>query len=316
MRRAINFAIALLLLALPACAQAAPLHVEAVNASKPTRCAEADNIYVRLISPRVQRFTIEARHPAYLSAMTADDKAPDFGNCRTSRDPAFRSTPREVTLYEDARWQLRGFTYSTFWRRAQVPVRVGTRVETGLHLLQLWTRGRERDEEVLVLYPADGYWRVRPLAPEKLGWQPDLLLPTAYGASFLVGPVEQQRRPLVDIRDVTFDPGEGAFHLKFARGGGATVKVAALNGEKISLDIALTRSMPLMPFAALRSMFVAPDNADTAEVSWQDTRDVSHAPMPVMKFKRANVSELWAGRSRPSRHNTSAPDMVFAGFKD
>jgi hypothetical protein len=315
MRRAISLAIVSLLLALSARAQAAPLQVEAVNASTPTRCAETDNIYVRLISPHVQRFTLEARHPAYLSAMTADDKVPDFGNCGASRDPVFRFAPREVTLYEDAHWQLRGFTYSTFWRRPKVPVRVGKYVETGLHLLQLWTRGRERDEEVLVLYPADGYWRARPLAPAKLGWQPDPLLPTAYGASFLVGPVGQQRRPLVDIREVVFDPGEGAFRLKFTRGGGATVKVAALTEERISLDVALTRSMPLMPFAALRSMFAAPDNADTAEVSWRDIKGASHIATPVMKFRRANVSELWAGRSRPSRHNTSAPDLIFGGFQ-
>ena len=35
---------------------------------------------------------------------------------------------------------------------------------------------------------------------------------------------------------------------------------------------------------------------------------------PVMSFTRASVAELWAGRLAPSRHNTSAPDMVFKGF--
>jgi len=33
-----------------------------------------------------------------------------------------------------------------------------------------------------------------------------------------------------------------------------------------------------------------------------------------MSFKRAGTVELWAGRSVPSRHNTSAPDMVFRDF--
>ena len=33
-----------------------------------------------------------------------------------------------------------------------------------------------------------------------------------------------------------------------------------------------------------------------------------------MSFTRANAAELWAGRTVPSRHNTSAPDMVFRDF--
>ena len=35
---------------------------------------------------------------------------------------------------------------------------------------------------------------------------------------------------------------------------------------------------------------------------------------PVMEFMRATAAELWAGRLVPSRHNTSAPDMVFRDF--
>jgi hypothetical protein len=33
-----------------------------------------------------------------------------------------------------------------------------------------------------------------------------------------------------------------------------------------------------------------------------------------MAFKRATATELWAGRTSPSRHNTSSPDMVFRDF--
>jgi hypothetical protein len=35
-----------------------------------------------------------------------------------------------------------------------------------------------------------------------------------------------------------------------------------------------------------------------------------------MDFKKAEAIEVWAGRTIPSRHNTSAPDMVFRGFRD
>jgi hypothetical protein len=34
-----------------------------------------------------------------------------------------------------------------------------------------------------------------------------------------------------------------------------------------------------------------------------------------MDFSRASATEVWAGRVAPSRHNTSAPDMVFRDFK-
>jgi hypothetical protein len=215
-----------------------------------------------------------------------------------------------VTLYQDAKWELRGFTYPNFWRSSQVPVKAGDRTETGLHLLQLWTRDRRRNEEVLVLYPADGYWRARPLAPEQPRWEFDPLLPTAYGSSFLIGPVEARKRPYVDIESVTFDPA-GAFHVAFVRGGDATVTVTALDHERISLKVSFERHAGKMPFAALRSMFVAPDNADVAEVA------ADGGPrMPVMKFRRASVTEFWAGRTRPSRHNTSAPDIIFGSFRD
>jgi hypothetical protein len=307
-------AVAAALLLAAGATQAASFKVDAVNASVPTQCAETDNVYVKFLSPRVRRFTVEAVHPEYLAAMTVDDKAPDFGKCGRHMKPAadHKFTPRQVVLYQDAKWELRGFTYPNFWRPNSVSTRVGDRVESGLHLLQLWTRDKERNEEVLVLYPADGYWRARPLAPLKLGWEIDPLLPTAYGSSFIVGPIERTRRPFVNIKDVVFDPAAGAFHLNFVRGGAATVRIAALDTSRISLNVILDKSTGSRPVAALRSMFVTADNADVAEIALDGAR----AKKPIMKFRRAQVSEFWMGRSKPSRHNTSAPDMVFRDFRD
>ena len=142
-------------------------------------------------------------------------------------------------------------------------MRVGNRVETGFHLLQLWTRYQERAEEVLVLYPADGYWRARPLPPQNLRW-------SAYGSSFLIGPVETGGRPFVDISDVAFDPATRTFTLNFARGGSATLRLDKLDQERIVLDVALTQPVAAeRPFAALRSMFVSEGNADVAQVGWR-----------------------------------------------
>jgi hypothetical protein len=61
-------------------------------------------------------------------------------------------------------------------------------------------------------------------------------------------------------------------------------------------------------------MFVREDNADVAHVGWREKNSSRWRQMPMMDFSRARAAELWAGRTVPSRHNTSAPDMVFRDF--
>jgi hypothetical protein len=284
------------------------LAVEAVNASEPTLCAEKDNVYVKLQSGETRRFTVEAVHPAYIGSIVVDRWAPDFTSCDMSSDPAFKFEKRRLTIYETEEWQLVGLTFPSFWRPNQVPVRVGDRTETGFHLLQVWTRYQERAEEVLVLYPADGYWRARPLPPQNLRW-------SAYGSSFLIGPVEIDGRPFVDIKDIAFDPATRTFALNFVRGGSATLRLDKLDQERIVLDVSLSQAVPAgRPFAALRSMFVTEGNSDVAWIGWRGKGAQSWSRSPVMNFGKESVAELWAGRLSPSRHNTSAPDMVFRNF--
>jgi len=300
--------LALALLAAPSAYAADALAVDVTNGSEPTRCAEKDNVYLKLQSAEARRFTVEAAHPAYVGTIVKDQWAPDFTSCDMSKDPSFKFEKRRLTIYETEEWQLVGLTFPSFWRPNQIPVRVGNRTETGFHLLQLWTRYQERAEEVLVLYPADGYWRARPLPPQNLRW-------SAYGSSFLIGPVETAGRPFVDIKDVTFDPATRTFTLNFARGGGATLRLDKLDQERIVLDVALDTPVAAdRPFAALRSMYVTEGNADVAQVRWRGKDNPAWTQMPVMYFKNANAAELWAGRTVPSRHNTSAPDMVFRHF--
>jgi hypothetical protein len=277
------------------------------NASTPTLCAETDNVYLKLMSEAVRRFTIEAVHPAYAGTIVADRTAPDFRHCDMSGDPVHYAEPRRVTLFETADLQLVGHTFPSFWREGTVPVRVGDHVESGLHLLQLYTKFRERTEEVLVLYPPDGYWRARPLPPEHLSY-------SAYGSSFLVGPVETTGRPFVDIRDIGFDPATRTFRLAFARGGEATLRLDAVDREHIILDVTFNRAVQAQPFAALRSMFVTETEADVARAAWLAPGGKAWMDAPIMAFGHADVMELWAGRRLPSRHNTSAPDMIFRAF--
>ena len=281
--------------------------VDVVNASVPTLCAEKDNVSLNFVSAAVRRFTVAAEHPAYIGTLTADRAAPDFSHCDFAA-PAGAATaaPRRVTIYETEEWQLVGHVLPNFWRTSAVTVRVGDRIETGIHLLQLWTRFEERAEEVLVLYPPDGYWRARPLPPAHMRW-------SAYGSSFLVGPVETEGRPVVDIREVAFDPAIRSFRLTFARGGTATVRLAALDQQRIVLDVGLD-PVADHPFAALRSMFVSDTEADVARVRWRAKGGDGWQQAPVMDFTRASAVELWAGRAVPSRHNVSAPDMAFRDF--
>jgi hypothetical protein len=296
-------------LPLPRVARAAPpLAVEVVNASVPTLCAETDNVYLQFLSAEVRRFKIVAEHPPYAGTIVVDRSAPDFQRCDMSGDPVFKAEPRRVTLYETGDLQLIGYTFSSFWRPNTVPVRVGQRVENGLHLLQLFTKYRQRTEEVLVVYPPDGYWRARPLPPPHLGY-------SAYGSSFLVGPVEPAARPFVDIKEIAFDPATLTFRLTLARAGTATLHVEAVDEEHIEIATGLDPGVaPPLPFAALRSMFVTETNNDTAEATWLTPGARAFATAPVMDFHRDTVTEFRAGRRLPSRHNMSAPDMVLRDF--
>ena len=297
------------LLAVTVAARAADaLAVDVINESQPTLCAEKDNVYLKLQSGAARRFTVEAVHPAYAGTIVVDRFAPDFAKCDMSNDPVFKSERRQVTIFENAEWRLVGHTFDSFWRPNQVPVRVGNRVENGLHLLQLWTARHGGFDEVLVLYPADGYWRARPMPPANLRW-------SAYGSSFLIGPVETQGRPLVDIKDIAYEPETKTFTLNFVRGGSATLRVETLNDDRMVLDVNLSESAGTQrPFAALRSMFVSEGNSDVARVGWRAKDSERWLQEPVMDFKRANAAELWTGRLVPSRHNMSAPDTVFRDF--
>jgi len=285
------------------------LTVDVQNASEPILCAEKDNVYLKFASAEVRRFTIEAVHPNYIGTIVTDRSAFDLNNCPDlAAAPYITEQPRRVTIFETPDLQLVGLTIPNFWRKTIVPVRVGDRVETGVQLLQLWVRANDRAEEVLVLYPQDGYWRARPLPPENLKW-------SAYGSSFMIGPIEFDQRPLVDIREVVFDPGTKSFRLTFARGGGATLRVDKLDTERQSLSVMLDPPLSGTPFAALRSMFVTEINNDVAQIGWRENGLPSWQRAPVLDFKRANAVEVWAGRLVPSRHNTSAPDMVFRDFR-
>ncbi len=280
-----------------------------LNRSEPVLCAEKDNVDIRFSQQQLRSFRIQAIHPAYIGGLVADNYAADWTNCDFTADPAFTppAPPRRVTIYENEWLWVIGYTYPTFWRPADVPVRIGNRVEQGLHLIQVWVRRNERSEEVAVVYPPDGYWRIRPLPPAHLKW-------SAYGSSFVAGPVEDKGRPIVEFKEIVFDPESMTFTTPFRRGGQATLKITTLDRDRLTMDVRFDRPIADVPFAALRSMYVTEFNNDAAKVAIRQKGASRWIEDNIMDFKESRGVEFWAGRHSYSRHNTSAPDMVFDRF--
>lgn len=292
--------------------------VAVTNLSEPVLCAEKDNIQIDFASPDVKTFRVQAVHPAYIGTIGVDRYLPDFTACDMSGDPVVATSVKKTvrrTIYETPDFQLVGYTYPTFWRAANTPIRVIDRENNidatfrEIHLMQVWTLHRERAEEVLVVYPPDGYWRARPLPFADMRW-------TAYGSSFLIGPVEVQERPIVDLKLITYDAQAKTFRLDFARGGSATMKIEALDQEHMALDVALEGAIPRnLPFASLRSMYITDINNDAARVAFKPKSAKRWGEAHVMDFRNAEATEFWLGRTTASKHNTSAPDMILGKFK-
>jgi hypothetical protein len=288
------------------------LAVEVVNRSEPVLCAEKDNVTIAISSGSVRSFRIEAAHPVYSATLQRDSAEADWTACDLSSDPAFKpaAPPRRATIYEEIELWIVGYTFETFWRPATATVRIGDRVVKDLHLIQLWMLRPNGGQEVLVLYPQDGYWRVRPFSPEGTSF-------TAYGSSFLIGPIEQASgRPMVRISEVAFDPKTRTFTLQFARGGSAQLKVVDVNQARSALDVVFDRPVAGRPFAMLRSMYVTEFNNDVARIAVREKGAKGWREENIMRFDKATATDIWAGRLVPSQHNTSSPDVVFNSFSD
>jgi hypothetical protein len=159
------------------------------------------------------------------------------------------------------------------------------------------------------MYPADGYWRLKPLPLARFG-------DGVYGSSFLMGPVETDGRPVVNIASIEVRTQPLAFHVRFAGGGHADVTVAEISQTRTALDVSLqppTRRD--QPFAMLRSMYVTADNSDMSMLSWRATPTSLLQTRDLPSVATLKAAQVRFGRTVPSRHNTSAPDIRFSGFE-
>ncbi len=315
--------LALALLALPAAAQqnkgqtnmgahnarAPSIPVMVENRTLPEVCAERDNIDIRFSNPEVRAFRIQAVHPVYIGTLREDLALPDFAECDMSKDPVFNAgTPRQITLYETPDMSIVGQVYASFWRPAGVPVRLGEKTFEGLHLVQLYRRVNQRLEEMLVVYPQDGYWRARPLAPAHMAL-------ASYGSSFMVGPVVEEGRPLVAFKALRIDPATLTFTFPFRDGGQGELKLAALDRDHIALDVKLSGDLPKdKPFAALRSMYITAINNDAARIASREPERTRWQELNVLDYKGGKTTDFWLGRHIPSRHNMASPDMLLGNF--
>ena len=279
------------------------LAVEVTNASEPVLCAEKDNVTLNLSGAGVKAFRIEAAHPAYIGALQRDSFEADWTACDMSGDPAFAppTPPRRVTAYEEIEMWVVGLTFPTFWRPATATLRIGDRVEKGLHLIQVWMIRPMGGEEVLVLYPQDGYWRMRPQGAAGMA-------PTAFGSSFLVGPIEQEGRPIVRISEVVFEPKTRTFTLHFERGGSATVEARRRRPQPSHASTSpSTKPVSSQPFAALRSMYVTDFNNDVARVA---VREKGRQRLARRRHHDLQARHRHRSLGRPHRH--LAPQHILA----
>lgn len=301
------------LLAAPA-ARAASLDglaVDVKNESEPVLCAEKDNVAVSFANPNVRSFRIEAAHPVYLSAGMRDNFEADWTACDMAAEPNYAAPgePKKMTLYEQTDLWVIGYRFPAFWRPSKATVRIGDRVEQSIHMIQVWVLRTDGAEEVLVLYPQDGYWRPRPMTPPNMR-------NTGYGSSFLVGPIDYDGRPHVKIKEVVFDPKTRTFALSYERGGSALVKMVKVDANRLALDVSFDKGVDKGPFSMLRSMYITEFNNDSARIAVREQGAKGWREDNIMKFDKAHATDIWIGRLSPSQHNTSSPDVVFNSFSD
>jgi hypothetical protein len=266
-----------------------------------------DNVVVELSGEGVSGFDIHARHPAYLAPGIEDRMAADFTGCEFPETRVWHFAPFSTVLYEDERIRLMGHRLSGSWRPDLVDFEVGGRVVHGLHLTQLIVKQDGHDVEVLVLYPADGFWRAKPLPPEG---RKD----TGFGSSFTIGPLTRDYRSFVRLSRVAFDPATLTYRLDFAEGGSASLKVEEIGRDELDLHVTMDPPTGREPFLLLSSMFVAPDNADVARVKVTGRPGGEPRVIPMDRLTGATGRVFAFGRDLPSRHNTSAPDLTFGPF--
>jgi len=127
--------------------------------------------------------------------------------------------------------------------------------------------------------------------------------------------VKEGARPVVELAKVEFVPDALTFRLDYADGSHGAMKLLQIDRDKLALAYEHDRPQPAsQPLAAIRSMYVTPERADVAEVSWRTSATGRPTTETLPVFARATAYDVSFGRTVLSRHNPSAPDMWFGAF--
>src|SRR5689334_9896436 len=84
---------------------AAPTTVIVENKTRPTACAEEDNVSMVLRGQGITSFRVEALQPSYIDKIGKDVTAPDFSACNFDggahpTDPTYKFKQRRVVLHD------------------------------------------------------------------------------------------------------------------------------------------------------------------------------------------------------------------------
>jgi len=151
-------------------------------------------------------------------------------------------------------------------------------------------------DEIFVLYE-DGNARIVPLPPEGVD--------IAYGASIILGPSADAKRPIAPIQKIVVEPSDLALDVYYKDG---TVLHLELWADRTQTVMDVTRIVdvePDAPFARLRSMWVYDGKADV------DRLRSAEGSFPLVHHRWEALESSWWQfvKTVPTYHNTYSPDF-------
>lgn len=160
--------------------------------------------------------------------------------------------------------------------------------------------------QVFVLYQ-DGNARLIPVTPDGLDWIP-------FGTSVILGQTYSDSiRPYTSITQLTIDPERWTMRLLYKDGGSLLLKIKSSYSETQAYvsDIFFTRDTYTLPFATVRSMYVAEGNTDVDSVKVDN--DKTYHVMDQWGYIQGRSFAFY--RSCISKHLTLSPDIQIDVWK-
>jgi hypothetical protein len=274
----------------------------ALDQSTTTQCAEHDNVNIPFLGT-VASFTVEAMHPGYHGYHVSTYACmADFTNCPPP-DPGYPFPPGVFTLFDDGETVVEAVREASWWRPNGMAAAAddGAPV-TDMHYVRVSRKIPDANEwpQFLALY-MDGNLRLIPHPP---GGAKSV----CFGSSVIIGPAAIAARPIAEISSVRYLSKSQTLEIMYRTGGSAHLIVQDVNRAMARVWVIVRYPTDRLPFATLRSMFVAEGNADVDHVQWEDAAGRTHDDA-ILTFPGGNGTEWCFYRRTSSRHNPSAPDL-------